>query len=111
MNMDDSVSDMKMAGRKMPFAVPENYFEQFAGQLEKSIAPQRKPLWTLARPIVAAAAAFAGLITVSYLVLTLQNGIGAPADDYMAVRQEYAEIIADQFEEFQLEDILADADE
>ena len=109
--MDEKVFDMEMRGRELPFSVPEGYFERFAEEMERSRAPQKRPVWALARPIFTAAAVFAGLIAVSYLVFTLQRGIVPQTDDYMPVRQEYAEIIADQFDVLQLEDILSGEEE
>ena len=48
-------------GKELPFGVPENYFKDFAAQINKQTG-YRKPTMAFIRPWMYAAAVFAGLV-------------------------------------------------
>jgi len=54
------------AGKKIPFEVPDSYFESFPGKLQERLTESRKPHTRSIRPQLAIAAMFIGLITVGY---------------------------------------------
>ena len=54
------------AGRKIPFEVPDSYFENFPGKIQEHLTESRKPVVRSIRPQLAIAAMFIGLITVGY---------------------------------------------
>ena len=67
MKQDDNI--LNKFGNKRPFSVPENYFENFAVEMEKQIAPKKGetktvPFITKLKPFLYAAAMFALVFTV-----------------------------------------------
>lgn len=76
MNKEDS-NILSKIGKDSGFKVPENYFDNFAAKMEKSLlekefVPVIKPsLWHRARPYVYLAAMFAGI----WCMMKMFNGI------------------------------------
>lgn len=101
--------DIEKEDRRMPFTLPDDYFEQFAAKIEAQIEPQRKrkTIKQLMRPIVAAAAAFAALILGSYFFITMQGVLEANNENVLA-QEQYVEAVAEEIDGTQLEDILAE---
>jgi hypothetical protein len=53
------------AGKKLPFTVPENYFEDFAMQMDGQIMAKPVPVFKLLRPWLYVAAMFLGVLVLS----------------------------------------------
>jgi hypothetical protein len=74
--------NLKKAGRKLPFQVPDSYFENLPGRIEERLQhqpypdsiPERKGLLRSIRPVLAAAAVFIGLLAAGYLGFRLLTG-------------------------------------
>jgi len=60
-------------GNRKPFAVPENYFEDFANQFEAQIAVKPVSPVKLLRPWMYMAAMFLGVFFMSRIVYTVYN--------------------------------------
>ncbi len=72
MEKNDNILDQ--TGNKRPFSVPENYFEDFAVNIERRISSKKKvvtvPLFQKIKPYLYAAAMFAGILLVGdYLMM------------------------------------------
>ena len=52
-------------GKKLPFTVPENYFEDFAMQMDGQIMAKPVPVFKLLRPWLYVAAMFLGVLFLS----------------------------------------------
>jgi len=55
-------------GNELPFTVPENYFEQFAAQMEKSITLKQISKTQIFKKWMMVAAVFVGLLAVGQLM-------------------------------------------
>jgi len=55
--------------KKSPFTVPENYFEQFALEIEAKVTPKPTTVIRLLKPWMYMAAMFIGIFAVSQLVI------------------------------------------
>ena len=53
--------------RKLPFAVPENYFEKFATDIEANVMIKHKPVKHMLKPWMYMAAMFVGIFIVTQL--------------------------------------------
>lgn len=62
---------LEEAGNRVPFEVPENYFEDFAARMESLTAPQRVPLKRMMKPWMYMAAMFTGLLLAGNLFFQL----------------------------------------
>jgi hypothetical protein len=61
-------------GKELPFSVPENYFEQFASQIDKQIGYELSPRKKLFRPwMYMAAAVFTGIIVLTPVFYSTNN--------------------------------------
>jgi hypothetical protein len=70
-------------GKELPFSVPENYFEQFAQQIEKQIGYTHKSVHKFIRPWMYAAAMFIGVLVLSPVFYTVyQNKNIVSSDSY-----------------------------
>lgn len=70
-------------GAKLPFTVPENYFEQFANQFDDQIAVKPVPILKLMRPWLYFAAMFIGIFFMSKIGYTVyQNNKTTNAENY-----------------------------
>lgn len=65
--------NLEETGNRMPFSVPENYFEQFATQFESQIVIERKLSMKILRPWMYMAAMFLGVLFLSRIVYTVYN--------------------------------------
>jgi hypothetical protein len=52
---------LKDIGNEHPFGVPENYFENFASEIERKIQPVSQPLFQTIKPWFYIAAVFVGV--------------------------------------------------
>jgi D-alanyl-lipoteichoic acid acyltransferase DltB (MBOAT superfamily) len=58
-------------GKKLPFKVPENYFEEFASQIDEQIAPN-KPSWKqISQPWLYLVALFVGILFMVQIFYTV----------------------------------------
>jgi len=76
MKQDDNI--LNKFGNKKPFSVPENYFENFAAEMEKQIVPKKGKTVTVSfvaklKPFLYAAAMFALVFTVGNYLMTERN--------------------------------------
>jgi len=70
-------------GNKLPFTVPENYFEQFAAQIDGQISVKPVPVINLLRPWIYMAAMFVGLFLIGKVSLSVyQNKKIVNAENY-----------------------------
>ena len=60
-------------GKELPFSVPENYFEQFAKQIDTQIGLSPKSVHKIIRPWMLAAAVFVGLAILTPVFYTSSN--------------------------------------
>ena len=79
MKQDDNI--LNKFGNKKPFSVPENYFENFAVEMEEHIAPKKEKIITVSfitklKPYLYAAAMFALVLLVGdYLMNKHENKV------------------------------------
>ncbi len=52
---------------KLPFTIPENYFEKFASEIEASVILKPTPVKNLLKPWMFMAAMFVGIFVISLL--------------------------------------------
>jgi hypothetical protein len=70
---------------KLPFIVPENYFEEFAGRMDEQIAPQHTSLKRIMKPWLYMAAMFVGLLLVGNVLFQVhRNTTIEQAEQYEA---------------------------
>lgn len=70
-------------GNELPFSVPENYFDQFASQLEEQIDFKPVSIQRLLKPWMYMAAMFLGVLIMGQLFYTVyQNNTLKNADNY-----------------------------
>lgn len=60
-------------GNRVPFTVPENYFEQFAVQFDAQIGVAHKPAFRMVRSWMYVAAIFLGVVFFSRFAYTAYN--------------------------------------
>lgn len=68
-------------GNRVPFTVPENYFEQFAIQFDGRIGTEQKPAYKLVRSWMYIAAVFLGVIFLSRFAYNAYNESKAQASE------------------------------
>ncbi|HLP04549.1 MAG TPA: hypothetical protein VK152_03890 [Paludibacter sp.] len=74
---------LEEAGNKLPFVVPDNYFEDFALNIEQQIARQHKPSAILFKPWFYIAAVFVGVLFAGQVYYALnKNTISKNTDKY-----------------------------
>ena len=61
------------AGRKLPFKVPENYFEQFAANIDSEIAHKHVTIFTMIKPWMYVAAILLGVLFISKVGYNIYN--------------------------------------
>lgn len=105
-------------GNKNPFAVPDNYFEEFSVNIEKQISSEKKavtvPLFQKLRPLFYAAAVLIGVFFVGdYLSLKTSsnsnNNTLNVADS--AITEEQSEALLAYIDENTLIEFLINQDE
>lgn len=69
-------------GNELPFRVPENYFDQFACQIETQITPQHIAITKLMKPWMYMAAMFVGVLILAQVFYTLYNNNVKKSDRY-----------------------------
>ena len=70
-------------GKELPFSVPENYFEQFANQMEAQITVRRSPFRKVLINWMSIAARFVGILIMGQVYYTVyQNNTAKNEDNY-----------------------------
>lgn len=70
-------------GKELPYSVPENYFEQFANQMEAQIMVRRTPFRKVLTNWMSMAAIFVGIFIVGQIFYTVyQNNTAKNEDNY-----------------------------
>ena len=95
MSQEDKI--LKNIGKKNPFTVPENYFEDFTQELmdklpaKEAILPIEKPtLWQQVKPWLYMAAMFCGIM------LSVRIFVGAPQKEEFPISQAEAEMLPEE---------------
>lgn len=108
-------------GRRLPFNVPENYFENLPGRVELALPPfpeapkaVRLSNWHRLRPYIYLAAMFAGIwcmMKVFHSMSAMSEALDAPAEHIAMVMENPAEygIPEDTYEDFELESEIAES--
>lgn len=117
------MNDIEDKYSKMPFKLPENYFEQFSTNMQQFVAQQpaidvefeftehsnslvnRRGWWIS----LSAAAVVAGLLIGGYTIINMQNKLDKQVEQIVA-QDSYIETVADELDSFEVEEILADMD-
>lgn len=61
-------------GNKLPFTIPDNYFEQFALSIDQQTNVISSPIKQIIRPWMYMAAIFVGVLLLSRITLSVYNG-------------------------------------
>lgn len=70
-------------GKELPFGVPENYFEQFAAQMDEKIGFKPVAVNRIMRPWMYMAAMFVGVLLMGQVFYTVyQNNTTRNAENY-----------------------------
>lgn len=64
---------LEETGNRIPFEVPDNYFEEFSARIEAMTATQRVPLKRMIKPWIYMAAMFTGLLLAGNIVFQLHQ--------------------------------------
>jgi archaellum biogenesis protein FlaJ (TadC family) len=64
---------LKDSGTRIPFEVPENYFEDFASRIEAMTIDQQVPVKRMLKPWIYMAAMFTGLLLMGNIVLNVHK--------------------------------------
>lgn len=83
-------------GNKLPFTVPENYFENFALQLEDQVMLKPVPAFRLLRPWMYMAAMFLGIFFMSRIIYTVYE------DNKALVAENYDLYVMSQVDETEI---------
>ncbi len=98
---------LEQLDKKLPFAVPENYFENFAENLESQLTPKtvhKVPLYRKLRSYLYVAAIFVGVLLVGVPIYqSMQSNTIIASDDY----NEY---VLSEVDEDMMIDYLIDSD-
>jgi hypothetical protein len=79
---DNKHITLEEIGKELPFSVPENYFEQFANQMEMQIAVKRMPFRKVLINWMSMAAMFAGILIMGQIFYTVYQFYTAINVDY-----------------------------
>ena len=120
-SMSDEEKLKALVGTENPFRVPEGYFESFQQHLMRSLPerqsaekkPVRVSMWTKARPWVAVAALFCGVIWLlagtMHMADDRQSGVFATAEESLYSEEEMSDYMATSlFDEYTLYSYLTD---
>ncbi len=75
--------ELEEIGKELPFSVPDNYFEQFALQVEDRIGFKKSFIQKVMRPWMYMAAMFVGILIMGQIFYTInQNNVSRTAENY-----------------------------
>ena len=114
--------NMDMNDKRLPFEVPENYFEDFAARMEARLAEEMKQdvveapvkgrridFRRVATLVASSAAVFAGLLFGGVALMNMQESVDAQAAEIIA-QETYEDEILEMMDIYHLELALADAE-
>ena len=115
--MDNVLND-----KRLPFDVPENYFEDFAARMDARIAQEmnatqevnepkgrRIDFRRLATLVASSAAVFAGLLFGGFALMNLQQQVDEQAAEIIA-QETYEDELLEMLDIYKIELALADAE-
>jgi len=85
--------DFEQIGKRMPYTVPDGFFEQMEQNVLAAAKPAKKG--RTVRMIVRAAIAAAAVVAVCFALTTKNPGAATPADSFALVEQAYSNLSAD----------------
>jgi len=88
--------------KKLPFEVPENYFNEFAHQMDKQIGYNKTIFQKIIRPWMYVAAIFVGIVIMGQLFYTVNQNITARN------AQNYESYVLSQVDENSVADLYVD---
>ena len=113
---------MDMNDKRLPFEVPENYFEDFAARMEARLAEEMKQdvveapvkgrridFKRVATLVASSAAVFAGLFVVGVGLINMQQRVDSQAAEIIA-QETYIDEMFEMMDIYHLELALADAE-
>jgi hypothetical protein len=114
--------NMDMNDKRLPFEVPENYFEDFAARMEARLAEEMKcdvvevpvkgrriDFKRVATLVASSAAVFAGLLFGGVALMNMQEQLDVQAADIIA-QETYEDEVLEMLDIYHLELALADAE-
>ncbi len=102
---------LEQLDKKLPFSVPENYFENFAESLQSQLTPKvapSVPLYRKLRPYLFAAAIFVGVLLVG--VPIYQRTQTKTVTVSVATSDVYSDYVLSEVDEDMMIDYLIDSD-
>ena len=113
---------MDMNDKRLPFDVPENYFEDFAARMEARLAEEMKAevvetpvkgrridFKRVVALVASSAAIFAGLFVVGVGLMNIQENVELQAQEIIA-QETYDDEMLEMLDVYQIELALADAE-
>ena len=113
---------MDMNDKRLPFEVPENYFEDFAARMEARLADEMKQdvveapvkgrridFKRVATLVASSAAVFAGLLFGGVALMNMQEQLDVQAAEIIA-QETYEDEVLEMLDIYHLELALADAE-
>jgi hypothetical protein len=114
--------NMDMNDKRLPFEVPENYFEDFAARMEARLAEEMKQdvveapvkgrridFKRVATLVASSAAVFAGLLFGGVALMNMQEQLDVQAAEIIA-QETYEDEVLEMLDIYHLELALADAE-
>ena len=114
--------NMDMNDKRLPFEVPENYFEDFAARMEARLAEEMKQdvvevsekgrridFKRVATLVASSAAVFAGLFFGGVALMNMQEQLDVQAAEIIA-QETYEDEVLEMLDIYHLELALADAE-
>ena len=114
--------NMDMNDKRLPFEVPENYFEDFAARMEARLAEEMKQdvveapvkgrridFRRVATLVASSAAVFAGLLFGGVALMNMQEQLDVQAAEIIA-QETYEDEVLEMLDIYHLELALADAE-
>jgi hypothetical protein len=114
--------NMDMNDKRLPFEVPENYFEDFAARMEARLAEEMKKdvveapvkgrridFKRVATLVASSAAVFAGLLFGGVALMNMQEQLDVQAAEIIA-QETYEDEVLEMLDIYHLELALADAE-
>ena len=114
--------NMDMNDKRLPFEVPENYFEDFAARMEARLADEMKQdvveapvkgrridFKRVATLVASSAAVFAGLLFGGVALMNMQEQLDVQAAEIIA-QETYEDEVLEMLDIYHLELALADAE-
>ncbi len=114
--------NMELNDKRLPFDVPENYFEDFAARMDVCIAEEMKATQRggeskgriidfrrLATLVASSVAVFVGLLFVGFVLLNMQQQVDAQAAEIIA-QETFEDELLEMIDIHRIELALADVE-